>query len=96
MSYFQAYYVVVLTDQPLKAILQWPDTFGWLAKWTNKLNKFDIFYHPRSSMKAQILANFLDECIWSNNKPKEALAESLVKPLDVEMTWILHMDGISN
>ena len=32
--YFQAHPIVVLTDQPLKQILQRPDTSGRLLKWS--------------------------------------------------------------
>ena len=66
--YFQAYSVVVLTDQPLKAILHWLDTSKRMAKWMVKLNAFDISYHSRSSIKVQVLANFLVECTWIDDK----------------------------
>ena len=40
--YFQVHSIVVLTDQPLKAILHHPDTLGRMAKWAVKLDEFDI------------------------------------------------------
>ena len=42
--YFQAHPIMVLTDQPLKAILHRPDTSGRMAKWAVKLGEFDIQY----------------------------------------------------
>lgn len=46
-----------------------------MVKWIVELNEFDIFYHPRSSMKAQVIANLLAEHTWSDDKPIEAPAE---------------------
>ena len=42
--YFQAHPITVLTDQPLKQILQRPDTSGRLLKWSIELSKFHIDY----------------------------------------------------
>ncbi|XP_073118051.1 uncharacterized protein [Elaeis guineensis] len=60
--YFQAHAIVVLTDQPLRAILHRPDTSGRLAKWVMKLDEFDNQYRPRSALKAQVLTDFIVEC----------------------------------
>ena len=49
--YFQAHSIVVLIDQPLKAILMSPDTFDRVAKWAVRLGEFDISFHPRSALK---------------------------------------------
>src|SRR5215471_14034793 len=60
--YFQVHSMVMLTDQPLRAILQRPDTSGRIAKWAIKLSEFDLQYRSRPSMKAQVLADFVVEC----------------------------------
>ena len=60
--YFQAHAIVVLTDQPLRAILHRLDTSGRLAKWAMRLSEFDIQYWPRPALKAQVLADFIAEC----------------------------------
>ena len=62
--YFHTHVIVVLTDQPLKAVLRSLDTSGMIAKWAVKLSKFDISFQPRSAMKAQVLSDFLAECTW--------------------------------
>lgn len=46
-----------------------------MAKWTVKLNKFDIFFFLRLFMKAQFLANFLIEYKWLNDKLEEVPIE---------------------
>ncbi|GMH04323.1 hypothetical protein Nepgr_006162 [Nepenthes gracilis] len=59
--YFQAHRIVVLTDQPLKTILQKPDVSGRLVKWAIELGEFDVEFQPRPAIKAQALADFLVE-----------------------------------
>ena len=49
--YFQTHTVVVLTQLPLKAILQSVDYIGRIAKWGTILGAFDIKYMPRTSVK---------------------------------------------
>lgn len=56
--------MIILINQPSKAILQHCDTLGRMAKWTIKLRKFDISYWPRSAIKVQVLADFIKECTW--------------------------------
>ena len=49
--YFQAHTVVVLTQLPLRDILQSDDYMGRIAKWGTILGAFDIKYMPRTSVK---------------------------------------------
>lgn len=60
--YFQAHIMVVLTDQPLKMALHRLDMAGRVAKWALEITKFDLVFRPRSSVKAQVLADFVTEC----------------------------------
>ncbi|GFS45972.1 hypothetical protein Acr_00g0099270 [Actinidia rufa] len=59
--YFQAHPIIVLTDQPLKHILQRPNTSGRLLKWSIELSEFHIEYKPRTAIKAEALADFIVE-----------------------------------
>ena len=61
-SYFQAYTITILTDQPIRLILHRSETSGQIAKWVVELGKFDIKYLPRSSIKARVLTDFIQEC----------------------------------
>ncbi|XP_071927641.1 uncharacterized protein [Coffea arabica] len=58
-TYFQAHPVVVITDQPLKQILSKPESSGRMVKWAVELSEYDLGYQPRTSIKAQALADFI-------------------------------------
>ena len=59
--YFQAHTVYVLTEYPLQSLLKRSYFTGRIAKWGTQLGSFDIRYRPRSSVKGQVLANFVAE-----------------------------------
>ena len=59
--YFQVHTVYVLTEYPLQSLLKRSDFIGRIAKWGTRLGTFDIRYKPRSSVKGQVLADFVAE-----------------------------------
>ena len=59
--YFQAHTVVVLTQLSLKTILRSANYTERIAKWGTILGAFDIKYMPRTSIKGQVLADFVAE-----------------------------------
>jgi ribonuclease HI len=83
--YFQAHAIQVLTEYPLKKILQKPDLSGRLVNWSVELGQFDIEFYPRTSIKGQVLTDFLLEF---SNKPE---SEELPK----KETWVAYVDGSS-
>ena len=58
--------IMLLTDQPIKAVLHQSNTSKRKAKWIIELTKFDISFQPRPSIKAQILVDFVVECTITN------------------------------
>ena len=50
--YFQAHAIIVLTDQPLRQIMQKHELSGRLVRWAIELSEFDIQYKPRPSIKS--------------------------------------------
>ncbi|WZZ77688.1 hypothetical protein YC2023_098260 [Brassica napus] len=83
--YFQSHSVEVLTDQPLRTVLQNTNRAGRLTKWAIELGELDITYKCRTAAKAQVLADFLVE-----------LSPELAQDLETSgSTWILHVDGSS-
>ena len=83
--YFQAHTIKVLTDQPLRQILQKPDYSGRLTKWAIELSQFDIHFEPRQAIKGQALADFIVECTFG--APEEETKAS---------QWTLFVDGASS
>ncbi|CAL8995976.1 unnamed protein product [Prunus brigantina] len=53
--YFQAHTIHVLTNHPLRQVLQKPETSGRLVKWAIELGEFDIHYKPRPATKGQAI-----------------------------------------
>ncbi|KAF7130049.1 hypothetical protein RHSIM_Rhsim10G0110200 [Rhododendron simsii] len=82
--YFQAHSIKVLTNQPLRRILQYSETSGRLIQLSIELGEFDIEYRPRIAVKAQVLADFLIE--YTYHESEELLKEE-PKP------WVLQVDG---
>ncbi|XP_048613404.1 uncharacterized protein LOC125587236 [Brassica napus] len=83
--YFQSHSVEVLTDQPLRTILQNTNRSGRLTKWAIELGELDITYKNRTAAKSQVLEDFLIE-----------LAPELEQDLTLpNPNWTLHVDGSS-
>ncbi|GJW32563.1 reverse transcriptase domain-containing protein [Tanacetum coccineum] len=86
--YFQAHPIAVITDQPIKQIISCLNVSGRLKKWSVMLGEHNITYRPRTSVKVQILANFLVEK--SDESPSHtSVVETPQEP------WTLFTDGSS-
>nr|GEZ54993.1 reverse transcriptase domain-containing protein [Tanacetum cinerariifolium] len=59
--YIQAHIIFVITDQPIKQLLSNSEVMGRLLKWRFELGEHDIQYRPRTSVKGQILVDFIVE-----------------------------------
>ncbi|KAI5312660.1 hypothetical protein L3X38_041833 [Prunus dulcis] len=101
--YFQAHTIHVLTNQPLRQVLQKPETSGRLVKWAIELGEFDIHYKPRPATRGQAVADFISEF----TEPQASAATQLVtEPKDhtaskgtfdlTQPLWTLFVDGSSN
>ena len=75
-SYFQAHTIVLLMDPPIKTVLHHPNTSEYFAKWASQFFEFDIKFHPKSSIKAQIFADFILECTIPNEDGTEVAKSS--------------------
>uniref|UniRef100_A0A2N9FLW9 Uncharacterized protein n=1 Tax=Fagus sylvatica TaxID=28930 RepID=A0A2N9FLW9_FAGSY len=91
--YFQAHTMVVLTEQPLKAVLRSADFFGRISKWGAQLGAYDINYRPRTSIKGQVLADFIAEFTPAEMGPMWVNHVSSIQHME---GWKLYIDGASN
>ncbi|XP_020211764.1 uncharacterized protein LOC109796505 [Cajanus cajan] len=80
--YFQSHQVVVHTDCPISKVLGKPELAGRMMAWSVELSQFDIVYKPRGPIKAQCLADFVNEL-----HPHGHFEEQW---------WTLHVDGSSS
>ena len=83
--YFQAHTVVVLTDRPLRRAMSNPDTAGRLLLWAIELSELDIQYRHQTTIKGQVIADFIAEVTHDENKRVEESPR-----------WSVHIDGSSN
>ena len=87
--YFQAHTTEVPTEYPMKQVSHKPETSGRLMKWAIELSKFDIRYKPKTTIKGQVLADFVVE--FTSADP----AENAQTPTDLPI-WKLSVDGATN
>ena len=83
--YFQAHTVIVLTNQPLKRAMSSLEATERMALWVIKLSEFDIRYHLRTTIKGQVVADFIVEYTQVEGKGVEGLGQ-----------WSIHTDGSLN
>ncbi|KAI5335581.1 hypothetical protein L3X38_025714 [Prunus dulcis] len=103
--YFQAYTIHVLTNQPLRQVLQKPETSGRLVKWAIELGEFDIHYKPRPATRGQaILSEFTEpqasaatQPVTEPNLPLNQDHTASKGTFDLtQPLWTLFVDGSSN
>ncbi|GAV76276.1 RVT_3 domain-containing protein [Cephalotus follicularis] len=86
--YFQAHTIKVLTDKPLRQVLEKPDMSGRLIKWPIKLGEYNVKYEARPTIKSQVLADFVGD-----NTPTECMEEDSSE--NEKGLWKLSVDGSS-
>ncbi|KAL0402071.1 UNVERIFIED_CONTAM: hypothetical protein Slati_4237000 [Sesamum latifolium] len=74
----------VRTNTSLKQVLGKPEASGRLVKWAIELSEYDISFLPRTTIKAQALADFVSEITGTT---QEKVSE--------EKPWLLHVDRSS-
>jgi len=83
--YFQSFTVIVMTDLPIRKVLQKPYVAGRMVRWAVELSEFDVQYEPRGSIKGQIYADFVVE-----------LSSSATHHEGTSFRWVLFVDGSFN
>jgi len=83
--YFQSYTVIVMTDLPIRKVLQKLDVAGRMVRWEVELSEFDIHYEPRGPIKDHIYADFVVE-----------LSSAATHQEGANFRWVPSVDGSSN
>jgi ribonuclease HI len=73
----------VVFKYPLGEVIQNPEAEGRIANWALELMGQNISYAPRSAIKSQVLAYFVDEWMEIQTPPA---------PIEHE-TWMMYFDG---
>ena len=83
----------MLTDYPLRQVLQKPDASSRLLKWVIELSQFDIEFLLRPAIKGQALVDFITEFTTPEGKQPEEIP---ITPTTKLLRWELYVDGSSN
>ncbi|GKC86429.1 reverse transcriptase domain-containing protein [Tanacetum coccineum] len=86
--YFEAHLVKVITNQPIKHILNNSETSRKLGKYAVELGAYNINFVPHNDVKGQVLADLMEKLYFQ--MPKVPLEKD-----DVE-SWTLFTDGASS
>jgi len=104
MHYFQGHSIGVLTDHPLRSILRSAEASRRVSKWAPELGQYDIQFLPRTSIKGQVLADFIIEFTGGLADFKSNVVDfktDEIRPnsdwrIYVGDMWQLYCDGSSN
>jgi len=83
--YFQSFTVVVMTDLPIRKVLQKPNVAVRMVRWAFELSKIDVQYEPRGPIKGQVYDDFVVE-----------LSSETPQVDGGDFQWVLSVDGSSN
>nr|GEW25090.1 protein NYNRIN-like [Tanacetum cinerariifolium] len=94
--YFKAHPVKVITDQPIKNILNNTETSRKLAKYVVELGAYTIKFIPRNAMKGQVQADFLSEAPEGTKEDLYFRMPNATVEKDDTESWTLFTDGVSS
>ena len=85
--YFRAHTVVVLTDKPLRRVMSSLEATGQMALWVVKLSEFNVQYRPRTTIKGQVITDFIVEFTLVEGQGAESTQTDLPTSKQVELMW---------
>ena len=99
-QYFQSHHITVLTDQPLKKVLQRMTTSSRMVKWSIELNEYGLEFRPRKSIKPQVFADFVAECSFQKSQKTEhhsrpVCGDQVEETQGQPEVWSIYVDGSS-
>jgi hypothetical protein len=81
--YFEAFKVRVTSDRGLRELFRNPEASVRIAKWAAELSGYHITFKPRTTIKSQVLADFIIDWIGPTWQQEES----------PEKVWTIHCDG---
>ena len=79
--YFEAHRIIAISDQPLHDLLHNREASPRIAKWAFELSELVVDFEKRTTIKSQVLADFIVD--WTS---PEAQEEELIE------TWTVYCD----
>ena len=79
--YFEAHRIIAISDQPLHDLLHNREASPRIAKWASELSELVVDFEKRTTIKSQVLADFIVD--WTS---PEAQEEELIE------TWTVYCD----
>ena len=74
--YFHAHPIEVLTNYPLRQVLQMSKALSRLFKWATELGWFEMNFRPQTAIKGQALADFIAKFTYSNTAEVTRMANN--------------------
>ncbi|GKE84045.1 reverse transcriptase domain-containing protein [Tanacetum coccineum] len=90
--YFEAHPITVITDQPIKQVLNKANTSKRLAPYSVELAVYNITYEPQSAIKGQLLADFINEIPVLYTDGASGAGLVLISPTKTEYTYALRLN----
>jgi hypothetical protein len=81
--YFEAFKVWVTSDRGLGELFRNPEASVRIAKWAAELSGYHITFEPRTTIKSQVLADFVVDWTGPITLPDPS----------AEKVWTIHCDG---
>ena len=94
--YFHAHKVDVLTSYLIKQVMLWPEKSRHLAKYDIELGEHDIHFHPRNSIKAHALTDFLVEIPDTIKGVPTTISVDHLELEDGKELWKLYTNGAAS
>ena len=91
--YFQAIVINVLTNHTLKKAMNNLKAVGRLIQWAIELSKFDVRYQPRSTIKSQVLVDFIAK-FTPDQGELDKVDETQRRVVNVDGSSMLYIGGI--
>jgi len=83
--YIQSFTVIVMTNLPIRKVLQNPHVTGRIVRWAVELSEFDVQYEPKGPIKSHVYVDFVVE-----------LSSEATHQEGADFKWVLSVDGSSN